>query len=71
MTGGAVRYNYQTGRVTGDQGMQITGPGTTEFAQTFDFDTKLQTGTATGFSSPPAQRTPRSPRPASRASPRP
>jgi LPS-assembly protein len=51
LTGGLVHYDLKTGRVSGDKGMQITGDdGTTEFAQTFDFDTKLQTGTATGFS---------------------
>lgn len=51
LTGGLVHYDLKTGRVSGDQGVQITGAdGTSEFAKTFDFDTKLQTGEATGFS---------------------
>jgi LPS-assembly protein len=51
LTGGEVHYDLQSGRVSGNKGAQITGAdGTTEFAQTFDFDNKLQTGVATGFS---------------------
>jgi LPS-assembly protein len=51
LTGGHVHYDQMTGRVSGDQGVQITSAdGSTEFAQTFDLDNKLQNGTATGFS---------------------
>lgn len=50
LTAGQVHYDIKTGRVSGNQGVQILNDdGTAEFAKTFDFD-QNQHGTATGFS---------------------